>query len=113
MSKRVFQMVCRRRYCRKSCLKGRWSLWGSSDPKAIEVEAICLQDLGAAGSEAPRAIVECRGTGQSSGAFRARAARTIGMGSLDARRGTRPDSAQFCEAMKKRIGQIEGRSWPC
>src|SRR6185436_3786359 len=69
MSKRVFSMVCRRRYCRESCLKGRWSSWESSDPKAIGVEAICLRGLGAAGSEAPHAIVECRETGQSPGAF--------------------------------------------
>src|SRR6266850_329450 len=47
------------------------------------VEAICLQDSGAADSGALRAIVGCRGSGQGAGVFCARAARTIGMGSLN------------------------------
>ena len=58
-SKRVFLMGWRRRSCRRSWLKERWWLWGSIDPKAIGVEAICLQGLGAADNGAPRAIVEC------------------------------------------------------
>lgn len=37
----------------------RWWSWGSTDPKAIGVEAIYLQDLGPADSGAPRAIEEC------------------------------------------------------
>ena len=78
-----------------SCLKARWWSWGLSDPKATGVEASCLQDLGAADSEAPRAIVGCRGSGQGAGTFCARAARTIEMCTLEARRRKYPDPAQF------------------